>query len=162
MPTVTETQVTALASCKDGRCAGYKQQPVQAVETLTEYTYLDLGGDIPGVERSATALRFADLADAQCEHCGEPRLVSEQTRPIYPNVSGQPQDALLSIHKDSERVRDLELSDARRDATMAQMQALMAQQAAVIERQSTQIESLIAQQAAPRTRSRAARDDAQE
>jgi len=154
MPTVTETLITALASCKDGRCAGYKQEPVQAVETLTEFSYIDLGGDIPGTERSVTSLRFADLADAQCPHCGEPRLVSEQTRPIYPNVSGQPQDALLSIHRDSERVRDLELADAHRAAEMAQLQAVMERQSALIERQAAQIDALIAAQPPARTRAR--------
>lgn len=154
MPTVTERAIDALASCKDGRCAGYKQQPVKAIETLTEFSYLDLGGDLPGIERSTTMLRFADLADAQCPHCGEPRLVSEQTRPIYPNVSGQPQDALLSIHRDSERVRDLELSDARRDAELAQMRAMMERQAALIERQMSQIETLTAERVPARTRTR--------
>jgi len=159
MPTVTETLITALASCKDGRCAGYKQEPVQAVETQTDFSYIDLGGDIPGVERSTVSLRFADLADAQCPHCGEPRLVSEQTRPIYPNVSGQPQDALLSIHRDSERVRELELSDAKRDAVMAQMQAMMERQQATIERQAAQIEALLAQ---PTTRTRARKETSDE
>lgn len=140
MPTSREDIVEALASCHSARCAGYKQEPVKAIQTLTEYTYFDLGGDLPGVERSMTMLRFADVADAQCPACGEPRLVSDQTRPIYPNVSGQPQDALLAIGQDSERVRDLELKDARRDAEMAQMQAMFERQNALMERQSAQLD----------------------
>jgi hypothetical protein len=134
MPTVTETSIDAWASCHDGRCPGYKQQPVKAVRTLTEWTYFDLGGDIPGVERSSTMLRFDDLADAQCEVCGEPRLVADQVRPVYPNVSGVAQDKLLTIGTDSERVRDLQLADAKREAEMAQMRVLMERQQATIER----------------------------
>jgi hypothetical protein len=135
MPTVTEKTVDALASCTDGRCAGYKQQPVKAISTTTEFSYFDLGGDIPGIERATTMIRFDDLADAQCEVCGEPRLVSEQTRPVYPNVSGIPQD----------RVRDLQLADARRDAELANMRATMERQQALIER-------LVAEKAPPKRR----------
>jgi hypothetical protein len=145
MPTVTEKTVDALASCTDGRCAGYKQQPVKAISTTTEFSYFDLGGDIPGIERATTMIRFDDLADAQCEVCGEPRLVSEQTRPVYPNVSGIPQDRLLNIHGDAERVRDLQLADARRDAELANMRATMERQQALIER-------LVAEKAPPKRR----------
>lgn len=134
MPTVTEKTVDALASCADARCPGYKQEPVKAIETLTEYTYFDLGGDIPGVERSTTMLRFEDLSDAQCPVCGEPRLVADQVRPIYPNMSGQPQDTLLQMQTGGERLREMELKDARRDAEMAQMRATMERQERLIER----------------------------
>jgi hypothetical protein len=95
MPLVTETVIDALAHCADQRCAGYTQQPVKAVQTVTQFSYIDLGGDLPGIERESFLLRFDDIADTQCPHCGEPRIVADQTRPIYPNVSGQPQDALL-------------------------------------------------------------------
>jgi hypothetical protein len=134
MPTVTETLIDAWASCHDGRCPGYKQQAVKAVHTLTEYTYFDLGGDIPGTERSTMMVRFNDLSDAQCEFCGEPRLVADQVRPIYPNISGVPQDKLLHVGQDTERLRDLQLADAKREAEMANMRALMERQAALIER----------------------------
>lgn len=134
MPTVTEKTIDAWASCSDALCAGHKQEPVKAIETLTEFTYFDLGGDIPGVERSTTLLRFADLADVQCEHCGEPRFVADQVRPIYPNMSGQPQDMLLQMHKGGERIRDMELAEAKRDAEMAQMRATMERQQNLIER----------------------------
>jgi hypothetical protein len=141
MPAVTETVIDALASCKEQRCAGYTQQPVRAVRTVTEFSYIDNGGDLPGIERSTELLRFADLTDAQCEHCGEPRLVATQTRPIYPNISGQPQDTLINQYRDSERVRDLELADARRDAEMAQMRVTMERLAATNERLTSQLDS---------------------
>lgn len=142
MPTVTTETVDAYASCRDGRCPGYKQQPVQARETVTEFTYVDLGGDVPGVERSTTLIAFADPRDETCEVCGGSRLVSTQERPIYPNVSGQPQDALLHVNHQSERVRDIELQDARRTAEMAQMRESMERQARLAEQQSAQIAEL--------------------
>lgn len=142
MPTVTETLIDGWAHCSNARCPGNKQQAVKAVLTVTEYSYFDLGGDIPGIERSTELVRFNDLADAQCEHCGEPRLVSDQVRPIYPNVSGIPQDRLLRQHE-GERLHELQLADARREAEMAQMRALMEKQNAIIERQQRHLDSLM-------------------
>jgi hypothetical protein len=139
MPTVTETLIDGWAHCGDGRCPGNKQQAVKAVRTVTEYSYFDFGGDIPGIERSTELVRFNDLADAQCEHCGEPRHVSDQVRPVYQNISGIPQDRLLHAGRDTERLHDLQLADARREAEMAQMRATM-------ERQNALIERLVAQQ----------------
>ena len=134
MPAVTETTVDAYAACHDGRCAGYKQEAVQGIVTLTEFSYVDLGGDVPGIERSTTLIRFADDNDVPCPVCGEERFISDQVRPIYPNVSGRPQDALLHINDSNERVRDVELQDARREAEMAQMRVQMERQNAMIER----------------------------
>ena len=144
MPTVTATVVDALASCKDARCPGYKQEQVKAVETLTAWTFVEFGGDIPGNDRSITMLRFEDETDQPCPHCGEPRLVSDQVRPIYPNISGQPQSALLDIGRDSERVRDLELALAKSNAETAQLRATVAEQTVRSERQSEQIDQLLA------------------
>jgi hypothetical protein len=144
MPTATETRVTGLASCRNGRCPGYKQQPAELIQTETEYSYFDLGGDVPGIERSTVMFRFADPDEERCQHCGEPRLCDVQVRPIYANVSGVPQDALLRVGEDSERVRDLELANAQRAAEAAQMQALMERQAAALDRQERQIAELTA------------------
>ena len=101
---------------------------------LTEFSYVELGGDVPGIERSTTLIRFADEADIPCPVCGQDRFIADQVRPIYPNVSGRPQDALLHINSSNERVRDVELQDAKREAEMAQMRVLMERQAAQIER----------------------------
>lgn len=142
MPTVTATIIEAQASCRDGRCAGYKQQPVQGIRTVTEFSYVDLGGDIPGIERSVDAVHFSDIEDERCPVCGQPRLIADQVRPVYPNVSGIPQDAILHTNRDSERVADMLLESAKREAEMAQMRALMERQAAAMERQQQQIEQL--------------------
>jgi hypothetical protein len=133
MPTVTETLIDGWAHCGDGRCPGNKQQAVKAIRTVAEYSYFELGGDIPGIERSTDQVRFNDLADAQCQHCGEPRHVADQVRPIYPNVSGIPQDRLLQTNG-AERILELQLADAKRDAEMAQMRATLERQSALIER----------------------------
>lgn len=152
MPTVTEKTVNAYASCHDPRCGGYKQEPVQAIYTLTEFSYADFGGDVPGIERGTELIRFADVADAECRICGEPRFVSEQVRPIYPNMSGVAQDALLHAQKTSERMTDLVVEAARRDAEMSQMRALMERQAAMMERQEAQIAELSARPRGGRSR----------
>lgn len=144
MPTVTETLIDGWAHCGDARCPGNKQQAVKAVKTLAEYSYFELGGDVPGIERSTEQVRFNDLADAQCQHCGEPRSVSDQVRPIYPNVSGIPQDRLLQTNG-AERLLELQLADAKREAEMAQMRETMV-------RQNQLIEQLIAQQNKPATK----------
>lgn len=157
MPAVTENLIQGLASCRDGRCPGYKQMEVDAVVTITAFSYFDLGGDVPGIERESILIRFSDPdTDMPCPVCGEPRLVSDQTRPIYPNVSGVPQDKLLHVGEDSERVRDLQLDNANAKAQNAQMQALMERQAAAMERQQEQIDQLLAGQEKPTPRPRKA------
>lgn len=160
MPTVTENTIEAWASCRDGRCPGYKQERAQAVRTLTEFSYFDLGGDIPGIERSTDLLRFADVDDEPCPVCGEPRLIADQVRPIYPNVSGIPQDALLQVGRDSERIANMQIEGARRDAQMAQMESLMQRQAAALERQETQIAELSARPRGPGRPRKAEPEDA--
>jgi hypothetical protein len=142
MPTVTETTIDGYASCRDARCAGYRQEPVRAIRTLTEFSYVDLGGDVPGIERGTELLRFDDLGDEPCPVCGEPRLVADQVRPVYPNISGVAQDALLHAQRTSERMTDLVIEAARRDAEMSQMRSQMERQAAALERQELQIAEL--------------------
>jgi hypothetical protein len=97
MPTVTETLVDAWASCHDGRCPGYKQQAVKAILTLTEWSVLRPRRRHPRHRALLDADPLQRHRDAQCEFCGEPRQVADQVRPIYPNVSGVPQDKLLTV-----------------------------------------------------------------
>lgn len=158
MPTVTENLIQGWASCRDGRCPGYKQEQVEAIVTVTAFSFIDLGGDLPGTEREATLIRFAEEGETPCLVCGEPRLVSDQVRPIYPNVSGVPQDALLHVGQDSERVRDLMLENATAKAQSAQMQALMERQATALDRQQQQIDELMGDR--PRGGRRKAPEDA--
>lgn len=140
MPTVTEQTVTALAFCIDGRCPGYNQQPVEAVRRTNEFSYLELGGDLPGIERSTTQVFFAREEDAVCEHCGKPRLVEEQERPEYPNVSGQDPLAIFNRAGAAEQMRTVLLEQAQRDRELAEMRAQMAEQALAMERMTALIE----------------------
>ena len=140
MPTVTEETVTALAFCIDGRCPGYNQVPVEAIKRRSEFSYLELGGDLPGIERSTEAVIFANEGDAVCEHCGKARLVSEQERPEYPNTSGQDPLAIFNRQGTANQMRDMLLAQAERDKEQAEMRATLAEQALAMERMNALIE----------------------
>lgn len=141
MPTVTETIVTAHAHCQDAQCLGYIQEPVQAGHTHVELSYLDLGGDNPGIERTFDYLRFADDADQSCPHCQKPRAVTDQTRPEYLNLSGHDPMGLFELKGQMKgEIQNLqharELDEATRGREFAEMRAeiaslrtLLAQQA---------------------------------
>lgn len=152
MPTVTEETVTGLAFCIDGRCPGYNQQEVQAVKRTNEYSFVELGGDLPGIERSTSQVFFADESDAVCGYCGKPRLVDDQLRPEYPNTSGQDPLAIFSHSGGAatqvrDMLREQEAEKLRRDAENADLRATIAQQATLMERMSAQLDDL---QARPR------------
>ena len=142
MPVATVNEIEGWAACHDGRCAGYRQERVQVVVTETHFSYADFGGDVPGIERSTFLVSFADQADVPCPVCGQDRFAADQQRPVYPNISGKPQDALLHLNESNERVRDVELESARSMAEMAQMRAMMERQTAQMERQQRMIEQL--------------------
>lgn len=141
MPTATETPVQGLAHCQDARCMGYEQEPVQAIQTITEVTYLDNGGDMPGIEQSFHDLRFVDENDVECVHCGKPRVVTSQQRPEYPNVSGHDPMGLFEFRGKTEgQIKELhykqELAEKDRElevqglrAELAELRALLTQQA---------------------------------
>lgn len=151
MPTVTEESVTGLAFCIDGRCPGYEQQPVEAVKRTSQFSYLELGGDLPGIERSSEQVFFVNEADAVCALCGKPRLVSDQERPEYPNTSGQ--DPLAIFNRQGaaaqmrEVLRDQEAEKLRHEAEAAGLRSMLAEQSAQLERMAAAIEEL---QARPR------------
>lgn len=134
MPTVTEVPVEAYAFCMDARCLGYKQEKVPAVRTHTDVTYLDMGGDMPGIEKSFDSVRFADETDAICSHCEGPREISEQLRPEYPNISGHDPMGLFEFKGKTEgELRELrhqaELAEVKREAETSDLKAALAEQA---------------------------------
>jgi hypothetical protein len=138
MPTATETPVEAYAFCLDARCGGYLQEKVQGVRTTTSWTYLDMGGDMPGEERSTDMIRFADESDAVCGVCEGPRGISEQVRPEYPNVSGHDPMGLFEFRGKTERElqeirsnRDLDAKDREIEALKrsSELEALRAEMA---------------------------------
>lgn len=120
-PNIREDIVQAYAHCPDPRCKGTVQEVVQAVQTTTEWTFASRGGgDDPGgmgnmflnmVENSQTSLRFlndgtitqgiqeADAPDdTACQHCGKPRELSAQERPVIPMQIGGA-NALLRLQE---------------------------------------------------------------
>lgn len=136
MPTVTEDIVRAYAHCQSAKCIGNKQQDVDGIRTTTVYTYIDLGGDLPGPERSTERVRYADNADAVCPHCDGPREISEQPRPQYAPVSGQAQDTLLHLGETQARVRDVEhareVDELKRELEMRELKSELAEMKALL------------------------------
>ena len=140
MPTVTVKDTTLYAYCLDGRCAGYKEEPVQGVAQETSLTYLELGGDMPGFERSNE--RYLVLGDdgepveLPCPHCGKPRDLSPNPRPEYPRNSGQDPMLLLQLGQQEGRLRDLEhaaqLKSVQESAELAELRAQVAEMRALL------------------------------
>lgn len=95
MPRTHTTEITAWAHCRDPRCPGYTQAEVQGFRDEVEFTYVDNGGDSPGVERSSVYIRFADQTDVPCPECKQTREVTDQKRRVYQPLSGHAQDGLL-------------------------------------------------------------------
>lgn len=146
MPTVTEQPITGLAFCVDGRCPGYNQEPVPALKRTSEFSYLELGGDLPGIERSSSQVLFVNDDDAVCALCGKPRMVSDQERPEYPNTSGQDPMAIFNREGSAAQMRDVlrnqEVEQLRHNSETAGLKTLLAEQAAAMERMSSAIEEL--------------------
>lgn len=105
MPTVTETDTTGYAHCRNAMCAGYMQQQVPATREESTWTFGELGGD--GVfthmpERSMITLLFVNDGtdgkpdDRPCPACGEPREVTADPRPSYQPLSGHDPMGLLN------------------------------------------------------------------
>lgn len=149
MPTVTAATVEAFAFCPDARCIGYRQEPVQGIQTHTDimYTEYDPNGS-PGVERSFNDLAFADVDDIPCTHCEKPRMISTQVRPEYPNVSGHDPMGLFEFKgKTEHEIRELkhakEIDDLERKAELLELRQALAAQ-------SAQIAQLLAAQEKPK------------
>lgn len=127
MPLTTITEVEGFAFCVDPRCPGYEQQPATVRVTSVEWTYIELGGDLGGVERG-TAYESFPLADGEsppdCPHCGKRMEASTQKRPDYARVSGQDPLRLLNLEQGSQ-VRDMQMANLQKDAELAEMRAML-------------------------------------
>jgi uncharacterized Zn finger protein (UPF0148 family) len=127
-----------------GFCEGNAQRPVRLVREEVEWTFLDNGGDHPGVERSAVYFRFADEGDIPCPVCGETRSCSDQARLTYDNASGQSPDEIFRARKrEKQQVTLAErqavalealVTQGQSDAKVAQLEALVMRQSAELER----------------------------
>jgi hypothetical protein len=118
MATVTTTTVSGYAHCRNPRCAGTEQQPVDALCHTSAWTYVENGGNMPGVERSTELYVFADeRTDSPCPVCGDSREVSAAPRPQYTPLSGHRQDGLLHVKQYNAQAQP----DAGNGAIVAQL-----------------------------------------
>src|SRR4051794_31781702 len=108
MPVITSEPISGYAHCAKQTVEGdpcFPQQEVPAIRQTVEFLYADgQGGGSSDpidqtfarlVERSVSHIRFADPEDATCPHCGGPREISDQVRPIYTRLSDVPPDELV-------------------------------------------------------------------
>jgi len=119
MPVVTETTVDGFVSCMDPRCPGHKQRPVQVRQRKQEFSYRELGGDLPGNERESID---TVQEDERCPDCGKAQVYSDQERPEYAQISGQDQLALLNLNQ-SGQIRDQQMAQLKADKELAEMRA---------------------------------------
>ena len=130
MPVVTETPVQGWVSCRDPRCSGYKERETTVHRRKQEFTYRELGGDLPGNEREAVDVV---QGDEQCEVCGGPQVWFDEMRPEYAPISGQDQLALLNLNQ-SGQIRDVQMANLESAKDLAQMRAEMAEMRAELQR----------------------------
>lgn len=127
MPTVMELTVRGYASCADALCPGYAQEEVDVRRREQQFSYLELGGDLPGIERSViTAPGFVNPGDVTCSHCGKDRFASLEARPEYARASGQDPLRLLNMSVD-QQVRDMQVGREQQRAELAEMRAELAE-----------------------------------
>jgi hypothetical protein len=140
---VTETHKPLLASCTDSLCAGAEQEEIEGLERLTEFTFGDLRAGPTSdphdafladvVERSTVNHFFATEADRWCPVCGQPRLISDQVRPVYPRMSEREPLYLAKLQKGlTAATTELAKAAGGRDEEMSAMRARMLQQDARI------------------------------
>lgn len=125
MSRVRETEVTAYAHCGDPHCAGSRQEEVDAIHVETEVTYMEKGGDAPGVENSHVHYRLVDPEKRLCPGCGKTRELTGEPRKVYQPLSGHSPEGLLKFgaFDPSKRV---DPNDERVAALEAQVERLAA------------------------------------
>lgn len=149
MPTAMQQTVQAYAHCQDAQCLGYRQEIVEGVRTTTEFTYLDSGGDMPGVEKSNERVTFVNDEDIPCPHCEKPRAIGEQQRPEYPNISGHDPMGLFEFKGRTEgEIRDIrhaaEVDKLTRDSEAAELKTQLATTQAQLAAMQAQLAELTA------------------
>lgn len=142
MPSVKEEPFQGFAHCTSPRCEGHNQQEVGGIRTETSFSFVENGGDLPGIERSHVYLRFASEEDRPCPHCGRIRDLSEQHRKQYAPASGHDPNGLLQIGRfdpvKQVQVRQAPLADPEREALEAQNVALLERLKALEDRNAEQ------------------------
>lgn len=92
MPRTNTEDITAYAHCPNPRCDGHAQRQVPAQRLTVEHTYVEQGGDMPGIEKSQVYIQ----ADVDCIVCGRVCEVTDQERISYAPLSGKDPLGLLT------------------------------------------------------------------
>lgn len=121
--------------CYNGACPNYHnlqanldfERKVPGIREETQYTYVDRGGDMPGIENTHVSWHVQDEADAKCSECGDPVNISQN--PSYKlmqygvgpgtGLKGAERAAALAAAKVNE-------ANAAKDVEIAELRAEMA------------------------------------
>ena len=131
MPTTTTTPIKAFAHCVDWNCKGMAQDPVDGILEERHWTYVELGGDAPGYERSQVVVQFANPEERDCPHCAGPRDITDQKRPKYP--SRYDPDRLIELLRQGLVAGPGEQAATDQSAELAELKAQVAALAAALE-----------------------------
>jgi hypothetical protein len=129
MPTVVEELVEGFAFCPDPLCPSYEQEGAAVRVRTFSWSYLELGGDLPGIERQTIEESFP-LEDGEtppnCPHCGKRMEATVQERPVYARISGQDPLRLLSLEQGGQ-VRGLQAQNAEQALELEKMRTMLAE-----------------------------------
>jgi hypothetical protein len=129
MARVTTEERPGFRTCSDMRCPGYESTETPIVVETVAFTFRDNGSDgAPGidhdsVERATVTVKPAGFEDHNawlCPTCGAWSNFSVAPRPVYEQVSGQPQDELLRV---TGKVADNMAKDLERAKAQAEERA---------------------------------------
>jgi hypothetical protein len=127
--------------CYDQACPKYHnlqagldfERKVPGIREETSYTYVDRGGDMPGVENTHVAWHVQDDSDSRCPECGGSMNISNNPSHklaqygVGPGtgLKGAERAAALAAAKvnESNVAKDVEIADLR--SQMARMEGLM-------------------------------------
>lgn len=129
MPTAITEVIEGYAFCPDPRCPGYEQVAAAVRVTRTAWSYIELGGDLPGDERSMTYESFPLEEGEQppdCPRCGTQMEATTQKRPEYARVSGQDPLRLLALDQDTIR-RSMQADQSGQAVELANLRTQLAE-----------------------------------
>jgi hypothetical protein len=123
--------------CYNAACVKYHnlqenlnfERKVPGIREETQYTYVDRGGDMPGIENTHVAWHVQNPDDVMCDACGMPTNISQnpsrklQQYGVAPGtgLQGAERAAALAAAKvnESNAVKDVEIAELR--AEMAKL-----------------------------------------
>lgn len=123
--------------CVDPACPEYHdlrvdrdhEREVPGLRVETSYSYEELGGDMPGTERSNVEYRVQEPGDAKCPSCSKDLNVSEEkSRKLAPWTQRANPDT-LAAYEAARKVaaQNSETATAEKDAELAELRASIAE-----------------------------------